>query len=81
MASMRSGWTGSVSMKSGWTGSVSMKSGWTGSVSMKLGWTDSAVQAHCGNLQRNEFTRNWSQKARSQSYQLAEPLWTDPGVE
>ena len=28
----------------------------------------------------NELTRNSSGNARSQSSQLAEPLWTDPGL-
>ena len=30
--------------------------------------------------QGNELTRNSSGNTRSQSSQLAEPLWTDPGV-
>ena len=37
------------------------------------------VQAECGNLSGNELTRNSSGNTRSQSSQLAEPLWTDPG--
>ena len=39
-----------------------------------------AVQALCGNLSGNELTRNSSGNNRSQSSQLAQPLWTDPGV-
>ena len=38
-----------------------------------------AVQIQCGNLTRNEFTRNSSLNTRLQSFQLAEPPWTDPG--
>ena len=34
----------------------------------------------CGNLSGNELTRNSSGNTRSQSSQLAEPLWTDPGL-
>ena len=30
--------------------------------------------------QGNELTRNSSGNTRPQSFQLAEPLWTDPGV-
>ena len=44
-------------------------------------WADyAAVQAECGNLSRNELTRNSRGNTRSGSSQLAEPLWTDPGV-
>ena len=39
-----------------------------------------AVQAQCGNLSGNELTRNLTWNIRSQSSQLAEPLWTDPGI-
>ena len=39
-----------------------------------------AVQAECGNLFGNEFTRNSSGNSGLQSSQLAEPLWTDPGL-
>ena len=39
------------------------------------------VQAECGNLSENELTRNSSGNIRPQSCQLAEPLWTDPGVQ
>ena len=47
----------------------------------KSEWDDyAAVQAECGNLSGNEFTRNSSGYTRSQSSQLAEPLWTDPGL-
>ena len=46
----------------------------------KLEWADyAAVQASCGNLSGNELTRNSSGNTRSLSYQLAEPLWNDPG--
>ena len=44
-------------------------------------WADyAAVQAECGNLSRNELTSNSSGNTRSQLSQLAEPLWTDPGL-
>ena len=33
-----------------------------------------------GNHQGNELTRNSSGNARPKSSQLAEPLWTDPGI-
>ena len=47
----------------------------------KLQWADyAAVQAKCGNLSGNELTRNSSENASSQSSQLAEPLWTDQGL-
>ena len=39
-----------------------------------------AVQAWCGNLSGNELTRNLSGNTRPQSSQLAEPLWTNPGI-
>ena len=38
-----------------------------------------AVQAYGGKLSGNELTRNSSGNTRSQSSQLAEPRWTDPG--
>ena len=45
---------------------------------MKSEWADyAAVQALCGNLSRNELIRYSSGNTRSQSSQLAEPLWTD----
>ena len=45
-----------------------------------LEWADyAAIQAECGNLAGNELTRNSSGNTQSQSSQLAEPLWTDPG--
>ena len=45
-------------------------------------WADyAAVQAQCGNLSGNEFTRNLSGNSRPQSTQLAEPLCTDPGIQ
>ena len=48
----------------------------------KLEWADyAAVQAECGNLSGNELTRNSSGNTWSQSSQLAEPLWTDPGLQ
>ena len=47
----------------------------------KSEWADYvAVQAYCGNLSGNELTRNLSGYIRPQSSQLAEPLWTDPGI-
>ena len=47
----------------------------------KSEWADyTAIQALCGNLSANELTRNSSGNTRSQSSQLAEPLWTDPGL-
>ena len=47
----------------------------------KLEWADCApVQAECGNLSGNELTCNSSGNTRLQSSQLAEPLWTDPGL-
>ena len=38
------------------------------------------LSRQCGNLSGNELTRNLSQNIRPQSSQLAEPLWTDPGL-
>ena len=47
----------------------------------KSEWTDHvAVQALYGNLSGNEHTRNSSGNTWSQSSQLAEPLWFDPGL-
>ena len=47
----------------------------------KSEWADyTAVQAWCGNLSANELTRNLSGNIRPQTSQLAEPLWTDPGL-
>ena len=48
----------------------------------KSEWTDyAAVQTYCGNLSGNELTRSSSgNNTRSQSSQLSEPLWTDPGL-
>ena len=44
-------------------------------------WADyAAVQAECENLSGNELTRNLSENIRPQSSQLAEPLWTGPGI-
>ena len=39
-----------------------------------------AVQELCGNLSGNELTCNLSGNIRPQLSQLAEPLWTDPGI-
>ena len=48
----------------------------------KSEWADyAAVRAECGNLSGNELTRNSSENTQSQSSQLAEPLWTDPGLQ
>ena len=48
---------------------------------MKSEWADYATaQAECGNLSGNELTRNSSGNTRLQPSQLAEPLWTDPGL-
>ena len=48
----------------------------------KSEWADyAAVQAECGSLSRNELTRNSSGNTRLQSSQLAEPLWTNPGLQ
>ena len=47
----------------------------------KSKWADyAAIQALCGNLSGKELTRNLSGSTRSQSSQLAETLWTDPGL-
>ena len=44
-------------------------------------WSDyAAVQTEFGNLSENELTYNSSGNTRSQSSQLAEPLWTDLGL-
>ena len=37
------------------------------------------LSRHSGNLSRNELKRNLSGNIWPQSFQLAEPLWTDPG--
>ena len=50
---------------------------------MKSKWADYApVQEECGNLSGNKLTRNssGSRNTRLQLFQLAEPLWTDPGL-
>ena len=48
---------------------------------IKSEWADyAAVQAECGNLSGKEATHNMSGDTQSQSSQLAEPLWTDPGL-
>ena len=47
----------------------------------KSEWADyAAVQAQSENLLGKELTRNSSGNTQPQSSQLAEPLWTDPGV-
>ena len=47
----------------------------------KSEWAEyAAVQAECGNLSGKKLTRNSSGNTRPQSFQLAEPLWTDPGL-
>ena len=47
----------------------------------KSEWADcAAVRAWCRNLSGNELTRNLPGNIPRQSSQLAEPLWTDPGV-
>ena len=47
----------------------------------KSDWADNAaVQAECGNLSGKELTHNSSGNTWLQSSQLAEPLWTDPGL-
>ena len=48
----------------------------------KSEWADyAAVRAKCGEISENELTLNLSGNVRPQSSQLAEPLWTDPGIE
>ena len=47
----------------------------------KSEWADCAtVGAKCGNLSGKELTRNLWWNIQPQSSQLAEPLWTDPGI-
>ena len=47
----------------------------------KSGWADYAVvQACCENLSGNKLTCKFSGNTQPQSSQLAEPLWTDPGL-
>ena len=47
----------------------------------KSAYADYAVvQALSRNLSGNELTRNFSGNIRPQSSQLADPLWTDPGI-
>ena len=49
--------------------------------STKSEWADYvAVQACYENLSGHELASNSSGNTRSQSSQLAEPLWTDPGL-
>ena len=44
-------------------------------------WADyTAIKAECGNLSENELTGNSSGKTQLQLSQLAELLWTDPGL-
>ena len=48
---------------------------------MKSEWADyAALRAQCGNLLRNELTRNFSGNIWPQLSQLTGPLWTDPGL-
>ena len=48
----------------------------------KSEWTDyAAVPAQCGNLFGNELKCNLSGSIQPQSSQLAEPQWTDPGIQ
>ena len=47
----------------------------------KSEWADyAAVWAECWNLTEKELKRNLSGNTRSRSSQLAEPLWTYPGL-
>ena len=47
----------------------------------KSEWADyAAVQAECGNPSGKELTRNSPGNTQSQSSQLAESLWTGPGL-
>ena len=48
--------------------------------SLRSGLTMPLSRRSVGNLSGNELTRNSSGNTRSQSSQLAEPLWTDPGL-
>ena len=48
---------------------------------MKWEWAGyAAVLAYCGNLSRNKLTCNLSWNIWPRSSQLAEPLWSDPGI-
>ena len=48
----------------------------------KSEWADyAAIKAQCGNLSRNQLTRNLSGNTQPQPFQLTEPLWTDPGLQ
>ena len=48
----------------------------------KSEWADyAALQGKKGSLSENELTRYSSGNTQSQSSQLAEPLWTDPGLQ
>ena len=47
----------------------------------KSEWADYAtVQAQCGNISGKMLTHNLSGNTQLWSSQLAEPLWTDPGL-
>ena len=47
----------------------------------KSEWADYAtIQALCGNLSGNELMCNSWGNTWSQSFQITEPLWTDPGL-
>ena len=49
---------------------------------MKSEWDDyAAIQTWCGNLSGKELTHNLSGNTQLQLSQLAEPLWTDPGLQ
>ena len=68
----------SLCQKCGWQ--VAPKQAYTLDA-VKSEWADYvAVQAHCMNLSGNELTRVSSRNFQPQSSQLAEPLWTDPGL-
>ena len=68
---------GSFCQKCRWQ--VTPKQAYTDDLTKSV-WADcAAVQAQCGNQSGNELTCNWSGNTQSQSSQLAEPFWTDPG--
>ena len=59
---------------------VTLKYAYTLNSTKSEGADNAAVQAQCENLSGNELTLNSSGNTRPQSSQLAEPLWTDPGI-
>ena len=68
----------SLCQKCGWQ--VAPKQAYTLDA-VKSEWADYvAVQACYENLSGHELASNSSGNTRSQSSQLAEPLWTDPGL-